>query len=154
MSAIGCQINSLTVVYSTVYSGADKKKHQSSASLAFVRGIHRWPGNSPHKWPVTRKIFPFDDVTICTNQLAWLQCVRLVRNLYTPDIDLVAWQNKTASIRNNRESIIVYIGIFFRCHVFQRYHSTMCHHLHDIHMEFSFHWIHYSLWCFLPFLKK
>ena len=38
------------------------KKHQSSASLAFVRGINRWPMNSPHKWPVTRKIFPFDDV--------------------------------------------------------------------------------------------
>ena len=38
------------------------KKHQSSASLAFVRGIHRGPGNSPHKWPVMRKIFPFDDV--------------------------------------------------------------------------------------------
>ena len=38
------------------------KKNQSSASLAFVRGIHRGPGNSPHKWPVTRKMFPFDDV--------------------------------------------------------------------------------------------
>ena len=38
------------------------KKHQSSASLAFVRGIHRLPVNSPHKWPVTRKMFPFDDV--------------------------------------------------------------------------------------------
>ena len=39
-----------------------KKKNQSSASLAFVRGIHRWPVNSPHKGPVTRKMFPFDDV--------------------------------------------------------------------------------------------
>ena len=38
------------------------KKHQSSASLAFVLGIHRWPVNSPHKWQVTRKMFPFDDV--------------------------------------------------------------------------------------------
>ena len=38
------------------------RKHQSSASLAFVRGIHRGPVNSPHKWPVTRKMFPFDDV--------------------------------------------------------------------------------------------
>ena len=45
-------------------SGADQRKHQSSASLAFVRGIHRWPVNSPHKWPVTRKMFPSDDVTI------------------------------------------------------------------------------------------
>ena len=44
------------------YSGADQRKKQSSASLAFVRGIHRGPVNSPHKWPVTLKMFPFDDV--------------------------------------------------------------------------------------------
>ena len=43
--------------------GADQRKHQSSASLVFVRWIHRWPVNSPHKGPVTRKMFPFDDVT-------------------------------------------------------------------------------------------
>ena len=41
MAAMTSQINSLTIVYSTVYSGADQRKHQSSASLAFVRGIHR-----------------------------------------------------------------------------------------------------------------
>ena len=62
MSTMASQITSLTIVYSTVYSGADQKKHQSSASLAFVRGIHRWPVNSRHKGPVTRKMFPFDDV--------------------------------------------------------------------------------------------
>ena len=62
MGTMASQITSLTIVYSTVYSGADQRKHQSSASLAFVRGIHRWPVNSPHKWPVTRKMFPFDDV--------------------------------------------------------------------------------------------
>ena len=62
MGAIASQITSLTIVYSTVYSGADQSRHQSSASLAFVWGIHRGPVNSPHKWPVTRKMFPFDDV--------------------------------------------------------------------------------------------
>ena len=62
MSTMASQITSLTIVYSTVYSDADQRKHQSSASLAFVRGIHRWPVNSPHKWPVTRKMFPFGDV--------------------------------------------------------------------------------------------
>ena len=62
MGAITSQITSLTIVYSTVISDADQRKHQSSASLAFVPGIHRGPVNSPHKWPVTRKMFPFDDV--------------------------------------------------------------------------------------------
>ena len=64
MSAMASQITSLTMVYSCVYSGADQRKHQSSASLAFVRGIHRWPVNSPHKGPATRKMFPLDDVTM------------------------------------------------------------------------------------------
>ena len=62
MGAIASQITNLTIVYSTVYLDADHSKHQSSASQAFVRGIHRGPGNSPHKWLVTRKMFPFDDV--------------------------------------------------------------------------------------------
>ena len=62
MSTMLSQITSLTIVYSTVYLGADERKHQSSALLAFVQGIHRWPVNSPHKWPVTWKMFPFDDV--------------------------------------------------------------------------------------------
>ena len=43
MGAIASKIISLTIVYSTVYSDADQRKHQSSASLAFVWGIHRWP---------------------------------------------------------------------------------------------------------------
>ena len=64
MGAMASQITRLTIVYSTLYSGADQRKHQGSASLAFVRGIHRWPVNSPHKWPVMRKMSPFDDVII------------------------------------------------------------------------------------------
>ena len=62
MGAMVSQIISLTIVYSIIYSGADQRKHQSSVSLAFVRGIHRGPMNSPHKGPVTRKMFPFDGV--------------------------------------------------------------------------------------------
>ena len=49
-------------VYSTVCSGEDQRKHQSSASLVFVRGIRRWPLNSPHKGSVTPKMFPSVDV--------------------------------------------------------------------------------------------
>ena len=59
MGAMTSQITSLTIVYSTVYSDVDQRKHQSSASLAFVWGFHRGPVNSPHKWPVMRKKFPF-----------------------------------------------------------------------------------------------
>ena len=62
MGTIASQITSPTIVYSTVYLYADQRNHQGSASLAFVRGIHRGPVNSPHKWPVTRKMFPFDGV--------------------------------------------------------------------------------------------
>ena len=69
------QITSLTIVYSTVYSGTDQRKHQNSASLAFERGIHRWP----HNGPVMRKMFPFDDVIIYS--ILWL----------------TAWRHKTRS---------------------------------------------------------
>ena len=62
MTAMVSQITGVSIVYSTVWSGADQRKRQSSASLAFMRGIHRWPVNSPHKRPVTRKMFPFNDV--------------------------------------------------------------------------------------------
>ena len=62
MDTIASQITSLTIVYSTVYSDADQRKYQSSSSLAFGRGIHQRPVNSPHNWPVTRKMFQFDDV--------------------------------------------------------------------------------------------
>ena len=62
MGAMASQITSLTIVFSTVYSGTDQRKHQSSASLAFVRAIHRWLVNSVHKWPVARKMFPFNYV--------------------------------------------------------------------------------------------
>ena len=65
MGAIASQITSLTTVYSTLYTDADQRRHQSSASLAFLRGIHPGPVNSPHKWPVMRKMFPFDDVIMC-----------------------------------------------------------------------------------------
>ena len=88
MIEMASQITSLTIVYSTVYSDADQRKHQSSASLAFVRGIHRGPVNSPHKWPVTRKMFPFDDVIMqcnirCLSQTHIKSCENLfIHNSY------------------------------------------------------------------------
>ena len=79
MGAIASQITSLTIVYSTVYSDVDQRKHQSSASLAFVWGIHRGPVNSPQKWPVTRKMFPFDDV--------------IMRNTFRSDCDMAQFNS-------------------------------------------------------------
>ena len=72
MGTVASQITSLTIVYTTVISDADQSKHQSSASLAFVWGIHRRPVNSPHKWPVTRKMFPFDDVIMIRDLLCFV----------------------------------------------------------------------------------
>ena len=72
MNAVASQITSLGIVNSTVYSGTDERKRDSSASLAFVRGIHRWPVNSPHKGPVTRKMFPFNDVIMLCIGLYWI----------------------------------------------------------------------------------
>ena len=81
MGTIASQITSLTIFYSTVYSDADQRKHQSSASVAFVRGIHRGPVNSPHKWPLVRKMFSFDDVIMDRKrprpQLEWYMYVPL-----------------------------------------------------------------------------
>ena len=66
VSPMGSQITNLTIVCSSVYSDLDQRKHQSSTSLVFVRGIHRWPVNPSHKGPVTWKMFPFDDVIMFT----------------------------------------------------------------------------------------
>ena len=85
MGTIASQITSLAIVYSTVHSGADQRKHQSSASLAFVRGIHRRPVNSPHKWPVTRKMFPFDDVIM---EIGWVKYMCILSSLSNIALDL------------------------------------------------------------------
>ena len=79
MDAMASQITSPTIVYSTVYSGADQRKYQSFASLPFVRGIQRWPVNSSHKGPVKRKMFPFDDVIMV---YVCIPCLTLVWQTY------------------------------------------------------------------------
>ena len=74
MGAIASQITSLMIIYSILYSDADQRKHQSSASLAFVQGIHREPVNSLHKWPVKQILFPFDDVIMSCLNIKMLSC--------------------------------------------------------------------------------
>ena len=96
MSAIASRITSLTTVYLIVYSRTDQRKHQSSASLAFVRGIHRRPVNSPHKGPVTRKMVPFDDdiMNICYWHRLALHTETVKNGRHFPDdiLDAFSWK--------------------------------------------------------------
>ena len=93
MGAIASQVSSLTIVYSIVYWDADQRKHQGSASLAFVRGIHRGPVNSPHKWPVTRKMFPFDDaIMFKVDNFTWKSHPSLTVYIYNIYIYIYIWR--------------------------------------------------------------
>ena len=84
MSVVASQINCISIVYSTICSGINQRKHQSSASLAFVRGIHRCLVNSLHKGPVMWEMFPFDDVimwsqkSFITNKTFQKTCLYMV----------------------------------------------------------------------------
>ena len=71
MSIMASQITSILIICFTVCADADKKKHQSSASLAFVRGIHQWPVNSFHKGPLTPNRCLFADLVMFL-ALKWL----------------------------------------------------------------------------------
>ena len=106
MTAMASQITSLAIVYSTVYSGADQRKHRSSASLVFVRGIHRWQVNSPHKGPVTRKMFPFDDVIM--HHMTWW---RFIIN---------------CAVRNGIQWIIIWIWKCRMQYVIHSIRTSMC----------------------------
>ena len=94
IDTMASQITSLTIVYSTAYSGAHQRKKSKLRVTGLLRGIHRGPVNSPHKWPVTPKMFPFDDVImhwrICVTRHAWVQAFAIVYLLVTSygDIDL------------------------------------------------------------------
>ena len=87
MGAMVAKITSFTIVCTTVYSDADQWEHQISASLAFVRGIHRGPVNSPHKRSVTRKVFPFDDVIMY--QLSSTGCKSMVEVIHHFDVSIM-----------------------------------------------------------------
>ena len=130
MSAITSQVTGVSIIYSTTCSGT----YQSSASLAFVRGIHRWPVNSPHKRPVTRKIFPFDDVIMTTHEIPkYTTTLRGVINLLQGtflsmvNVDECIFQITTTSTKGqwvNKYTlyvsmIILWMKIFeywFKCH--------------------------------------
>ena len=103
---MACQITTVSIVCSTVCSGADQRKRQSSASLAFVRGIHWSPVDSPHKGPLTRKMFPFDDVNMnmigaCVQD----RCQRFITNNFISSNADLCWVFLVPS--NLKEEVII-----------------------------------------------
>ena len=103
MGAMASEITSLTIVYSIVYSGADQRKHQSSASLAFEWRIHRSPVNSPHKWPATRKMFPLDDVI-----MSWYNAVHH---------NNAQWATQRQEYRKDPKYHSLFMPSTFYCHI-------------------------------------
>ena len=102
--AMASQFTGLTVVYSAVYSDAEQRKYQSSASLAFVRGIHRGPVNSLNKWPVTRKM-AFHDV-IMSALVNWFRYWLIVRNKWR---QIIFWTNNDPIY----QCLYIYMSLYF-----------------------------------------
>ena len=125
MSAIASQITSLIIVYSIVYPGADQSKHQSSASLAFVWGIHRG-------FPVTRKMFPFDDVIM--DAYVWTRGLRDVRSTQQ-------------SLWNYAFTVFMTILLITRCNI-ARKHAFIKAQIDALHSRFSLseYIIHCRIW--------
>ena len=153
MSATASQIASLTIVYSTVYSGADQRKHQSFASLAFVSGIHRWPVNSTHKWPVTRKTFPFNDVIVtwrsrnrtCGHQLYIILTCKLVRTFRNLTVSFRTFRNLTVSFYFCCESSINGTGIDLTVH--NQSTKQLCTTLYSILITSIYRGIRHRVMC-------
>ena len=121
MSAIA-KITGFSIFYSAVCSGEDQRKHQSPASVAFVKGIHWSPTDSPHKGPVTREMFPFDDVIIQNSCICYgTYCIPRIKNAHTLNRTniLKAWtccfhdNTRTHTLKSSN-----HIGVFFPKHFF------------------------------------
>ena len=119
MSAVASQITSVSIVCLAVGSGADQWKHQSSASLSFVRGIHRSLVNSAHKRPVTRKMFPFDDVIMKKPQQSTTTCVCIGPENHWAYRKLSLWQTSQPSVRKKQSSCRYFRweGMYSQCYV-------------------------------------
>ena len=109
MGAMASQITSLMIVYSTVYQTQIKENIKAARHWPFMWVIHRWPVNSPHKWPVTRKMFPFHDVIMW-----WIMFI----DEHKLNLRLCLWssnlQSKNVTLCKQfgrRRLIISYIGL-------------------------------------------
>ena len=121
-AVITSEITGVSIVYSTVCSGAGQRIYQSSASLGIVREFHPWPVNSPHTGPITRKLFPFD--------VAILDAGNCMVDSPKDDIPQF-WCNF-----GNQEQIFIFVCISYRvikrtvthcCHAFKLFASQRFH---------------------------
>ena len=130
MGAIASEFTGLKIVYSSVYSDADQRKHQSSASLAFVRGIHRGPVNSPHKWPVTRKMFPFDYVImkLMYQLILYLLNIQCAVWFNSPPLDKMATISQTICLDSLYVNEKFYIWLKFQWSLYLRVRLTITQH--------------------------
>ena len=132
LSAMAAQITSLMIVYSAVYSSADQRKDQSSASLVFVSGIYRWPVNSPHKGPVTRKMFPFDDGIMTELGYSDLSVLKLINDDFQIWY-LIGWQRGPQAIRGHvRKPALVNMDFNMDCLSNHGPWSIPCHEAYII----------------------
>ena len=131
MVTVASQITSLTIVYSTVYSDADQRKYWSSASQAFVRGIHRGPMNSP----ATRKMFPFDDVIMTKNSIRQHYCPACRTTLFATRFR-VAVICPIIQVPHCIRVFFYFVWFVFINHIFQFYYElcTYCNIL-DIYLS-------------------
>ena len=123
MGTMASQITSLMIVYSSVYSCADQRKHQSSTSLAFVLEIHLGPVNPPHKGPVTRKMFPFDDVIACFSYWCITRIYHLKLHLFDDITDVMISPPNTASKNNHINDLMPCLSLvpLIRCELVRLY---------------------------------
>ena len=99
MSTMGSQIISRLFTLETAYSGADQRKHQSPALLAFVRGIPRWPVNSPHKGPEHGKCFHLRTSSWMTRPFPdWQQGIIIPAEFLAPELILWTRANSISAI--------------------------------------------------------
>ena len=113
MSAMASPITGVSIIFLIICSGADQRKRQSSASLAYVRGNPRQPVNSPRKGPVTRKMFSFDDVIMDVliklqlhrNSMHTMKYLTMMRNFDT-------LCHTSSAYQTNKRTHILYIYIY------------------------------------------
>ena len=133
MSTMVSQITGVSIVYWTVCSGTEKKKHQSSASLAFVGGIHRWPGNYPHNGPLTRKMFHLM-TSSCHKGSMILKAFP-----YHDTINVQARKTFDKLISNQKRDMLTnqeftcFLLFFFQIKLYALWDHEICYKLHEIH---------------------